>query len=116
MSDHKGMTRVVHWHGQYKRQVERDLRIWANTWHVQVESMDHDNERGGRKPDVLLTWDGPDRSKLIVEIKEIVVPFCGFRSEDGEFSLAMCRETESTSLKQEAKRVWVWHGNRKSLI
>ena len=105
MSDHVGMTRVMHWHGQYKGEVERDLRIWAETWDVQVESMDYENERGLRKPDVLLTWDRPDAPKVIAEIKEIVVPFCSFRSDDGEISLSICREAETTSLKQEAKRV-----------
>ena len=105
MADRMGMTRAVHWHGQYKGQVERDLGIWAKRWNVQVENMDHEDGRGGRKPDVLLTWNNPEGPKLIAEIKEIVVPFCSFRSEDGEISLAMCRETETTSLKQEAKRV-----------
>ena len=105
MSDHVGMKRVMNWHGQYKGEVERDLGIWAKTWDVQVASMDYENERGRRKPDVLLTWNRPDGPKLIAEIKEIVVPFCSFRSEDGEISLSMCRESETTSLKQEAKRV-----------
>ena len=42
---------------------------------------------------------------LIAEIKEIVVPFCNFRSENGDISLFKCRENETTSLKQEANRV-----------
>ena len=99
------MTRAVYWHGQYKGQVERDLGIWAKRWNVQVERVDLEDGRGGRKPDVLLTWNYPEGPKLIAEIKEIVVPFCSLRTEDGEMSLAMCRETKTTILKQEAKRV-----------
>ena len=57
------MTRAVYWHGQYKGQVERDLGIWAKRWNVQVESMDHEDGRGGRKPDVLLTWNISGRTE-----------------------------------------------------
>lgn len=105
MLSNEGMTRVIHWHGAYKEEVERGLGIWSKAWDVQIEKIDEHDGRSGRTPDVLLQWGHPQGTVVVAEIKEIVIPFCSFRSDDGQVTVEICRENVTTSLKQEAKRV-----------
>ena len=105
MSDTEGWAREVRWRGSYKGQVERSLKVWADKWNVHVEEIDTRDGHDGERPDVVLEWNHSEGPKLIAEIKEIVIPFCSFRSRDGEIAVTVCRENTTSSLKEEAKRV-----------
>ena len=101
MGNMKGMTRELHWKGSYRGQVERALRGWAKTWNVVLEELDERDGRCGKRPDVVLEWNSSEEQRLAAEIKEIVVPFCSFRSEDREMTLAMWRTNATTTLKDD---------------
>ena len=103
--EHTPGTRIRQVQGIETGRVAGHLTAWADEWNVLQVQIDEQDGRIGKTPDVQLTWQDEQRTTVIAEIKEIVVPYCAFVCDRDGMYVSLCRQKGEADVQEHRKRV-----------